>query len=659
MLEPLTELLPINGIELCCGLLFLCLAGVWIRISGKSIQRAMLLTVVLSVPTLLSVERVTQFMTIDETGLTNLLLEPQDRAHKQMVAGAFRTTLPSALLAVRAMERAGFGEDRIRMVLKGTHWLIAAMLILAIHILIATVGNFDPFGPRFFIISTSCLFLLPVTNLAIKTFNYDAFSMLGSVLALLLICFTFSRHSRAKVPISLAAIVAAALAAQEKLSASPILCVALIAHALLCALRAGDRPVVAAVRGIATGICIPVSLAALSTLVYTIGYSRPLPGSVWMGIADGFSSWAWIPIQVLSGKGGGEVPGRLAAVGLAIVVLVGAAMAAGKFVGTRQPLLQFRPRIVASSTIVFLAAGVMSTVVLQPFWAPFHPSPIPESFPMNGIWLHFGLSSHWMTRVAYIGYAFEVMLVAMPTLVLVLVVVAALLMAARRAEEDNQAAFLMSVALVLTLMGAFLEVPLANRYLNIPLMLLLSAALIVVFSRLNRIAYQVRGSNVMAIVVAGICALSLVWEVLPFRPLFAAFRPYWVNYDDAHFAEPGRMNPSWVGWGEERALLGRKFEKWCVTAVSSCAGAQVYHLYYGRWLPERPRVFVIHDWANVAGHEPLGDNDFYMFGRTKIVQGIPQPKSKPIATLAFRGYEMAWMYRGSDLAREGYRFGRP
>lgn len=659
MLEPLTELLPINGIELCCGLLFLCLAGIWIRTSGRSVQRTLLLTVVLSVPAFLSVERATQFMTIDETGLTNLLLTPQDRAHQQMVAGAFRTTLPAALPMVRAMESAGFREDSIRMMLKGAHWLIAAILIFAIHVLIAKLGDFDAFDPPFFVLSMSCLLLLPVTNMAIKTFNYDAISMLGSVLALLLVCLAFAGHWRAKVPASFAAIVAAALAAQEKLSASPILCVALLAYALLSAQRASDHPMVAAVRAMVTGICLAALLAALSTLVYAIGYSASLPGAVWMGVADGFSSWAWIPIQILSGKGGGEVPGRLAAVALAITLLMAAAAAAGKFAGSRPRLLRFGPTVVASSTLMGLAAGLLSTAVLQPFWAPFHPSAVPESFVMNGIWLHFGLDSGLLTRLAYIGYAFEVMVVAMPTLILGLVVLAGISMVVRRGEEDGHAGFLMGVALVLVLTGAVLEVPLANRYLNIPLLLLMLAALLVIFSRLNGIASAARASSPLSVVVACICALVLVWEVLPFRPLFAAFRPFWLNYDDGHFAEPGRLNPSWMGWGEERALLGREFEKWCATSIGGCADVRVFHLYYGRWLPERDRPFAIHDWADVAGKEPLGDKDFYMFSRTRIVQGTPQPKAKPIVVLAFRGYEMAWIYRGSDLAREDYRFGRP
>lgn len=658
MFDSLTTFLPINGIELAFAFLFLALSAVAMFLMGATVQRVALLTILLSAPVLVSAERDTQFMTVDEKAISDLMLKPQDRAQSQMVAGAFRTTLPAALHAVRAMESAQVSEDHIRMALKGAHWLIGAMLIFAIYIMLAKLGDFDAFDPPFFIISTSCLFLLPVTSMAIKTLNYDSISMLGSVLALLLVCFALSNHSRTKLSVCLAAIVVATLAAQEKLSASPILVVVLIAYALLWAQRARNYPIVAAIVAVVTGVCISASLSVLSTAVYALGYPGSLPPALWTGIGDAFSTWAWIPLQILSGKGGGEAPDRLAAMGLAISCLVIAAAVVGTCAGARPHVLRFGPRIVAFAVLAGLAAGLLSMAVLQPFWAPFYPSTLAKSYVMNGIWLHFGLDSELLTRVAYIGYAFEIIVVSLPTFVFGLVVVACLLMIVRRGAEDNHASFLILVALALTLMGALLQIPLGPRYLNIPLMLLMLAALLLVFGRLRSIRRAATGS-VFSLLIACACALSVVLEVLPFRPLFAAYRPYWVEYPDAHFAEPGRMNPSWVGWGEEKALLGAEFEKWCATEGGGCNGVHVYHMYDGRWLPERPRPFTIERWSDVMDKEPLGSTDFYLFSRTVVVQGIPQPKSKPIVTLAFRGYEMAWIYRGSDLAREGYRFGRP
>jgi hypothetical protein len=159
-------------------------------------------------------------------------------------------------------------------------------------------------------------------------------------------------------------------------------------------------------------------------------------------------------------------------------------------------------------------------------------------------------------------------------------------------------------------------------------------------------------------VVTIVASLFLILETAPFRPLYAAFRPTWLNYGDAGFVEPGRINPSWMGWGEERALLGERFEELCRTSPDICRDGRIYHIYSGRWLPERSRPFKIFDAAAVAGKEPLGDHDYYLFNRSKIVQGVPQPQSPPILTLDYRGYQMAWIYRGSDLAAEHYRFSR-
>ena len=223
-------------------------------------------------------------------------------------------------------------------------------------------------------------------------------------------------------------------------------------------------------------------------------------------------------------------------------------------------------------------------------------------------------------------------------------------MVVRRDEEDSHAGFLMGVALVLVLTGAVLEVPLRTGT-SIFLAAFDAAALLVIFSRRTDRARREavrRGCLCLRLGAGAECRFVLC----------SAFRPFWLNYDDPRFCRTRQAESVLDGVGR-KGSLGREFEKWCATSIGGCADARVFHLYYGRWLPERDRPFAIHDWADVAGKEPLGDKDFYMFSRTRIVQGMPQPKAKPIVVLAFRGYEMAWIYRGSDLARENYRFGRP
>ncbi|MDA9493394.1 hypothetical protein [Bradyrhizobium sp. CCBAU 11361] len=663
LLNPLSDWLPVNAIELGAGLIVWSAIVARLRQQAKSLAYAIAVALPLLIPILASVERDTQFMTIDETAITNVLLDPADRAYRQIEAGAFRTTLPVAVYEVRLMEAMGLAEDQIRMVLKAVHWLIGAFLLLTIYLLIARLGGFDALSPPILLFSVTALFVFPMSNITIKTFNYDMVSALAATISLLLAALAFSSGTRNGLAAILGAIVVATLAAQEKLSGSPILGAVLMASGVLAARRWPARPAKAAARCVLIGILISVCVSVASTALYSLSLPRPLWKSVWVGVADAMSSWAWVPMQILSGKGSGQVPNRFIAASVAIACLVGAGATIGTLTRRISParqvlIMRYLPPAVGGTMLLGAAAGLLSTAFLQPYWAPFHPSPITPSFAMNGVWLHFGLSSSIGTRIAYVGYAFEILVVAMPTLVFLIYLIANAALVTSRREYDVAAGLFFLVALALAMLGALLEVPIAHRYLNIALFLVLTASLLVVASRAEEYILKTGARMSPAAIGAFILSLFLVIETAPFRPLYAAFRPYWLNYDDAGFAEVGRLNASWMGWGEERALLGDKLEKLCLTSPDVCRGAQIYDLYFGRWLPERPRPFTIRDGSEVKGKEPLGDHDYYLFNRTRIVQGVPQPKSRPVLTLDYRGYQMGWLYRGSDLAAENYRFGR-
>lgn len=662
LLNPLSDWLPINAVELCAALAVWSIIVARLRRRAKSLVYAVAVALPLLIPIIASVERDTQFMTIDETAITKALLDPSDRAYRQIEAGAFRTTLPVAVYEVRLMQAVGLAEDQIYMVLKVVHWMIGSCLLLIIYLLIARLGGFDAFSPPILLLSITSLFVFPMSNITIKTFNYDLISSLAATISLLLTALAFSGGVRNALDVSLGAVVVGTFAAQEKLSGSPILVVVLMMWAVLVARSGPARPAAEVARGTLAAVLVSVSVSAVCTTLYALSIPLRLWRSAWVGVADAVSSWAWIPMQILSGKGGGHVPNRLLAAAIAIGCLAGAAAAIGSLSRRISPARQmaiarYLPPAVAGLMLMGFAAGLVSIPLLQPYWTPFHPSPITPSYVMNGVWLHFGLDSSMVTRAAYVGYAFELLIVAMPTAIFLICLVANAALIASRREYDVQAAFLFLIALMLTLLGALLEVPIAHRYLNTALFLILTASLLVVASRAQEYLSD-NGKRVVPVAAALILSLSLIFETAPFRPLYAAFRPFWLNYGDADFAEAGRLNPSWMGWGEERALLGDKLEKLCRTSPDICRDARIYDLYYGRWLPERPRPFVFRDVDEVRGKEPLGDRDYYLFNRTRIVQGVPQPKSRPILTLDYGGYQMAWLYRGSDLAKEQYTFGR-
>ena len=89
--------------------------------------------------------------------------------------------------------------------------------------------------------------------------------------------------------------------------------------------------------------------------------------------------------------------------------------------------------------------------------------------------------------------------------------------------------------------------PFANRYFNLSLALLASGLIMMGLAAVVQARQWFPGmAAVLSLVVIG----GLIAETASFRPLFAAFRPFWLSYSDPQRAELGRLNASWMGWGK-------------------------------------------------------------------------------------------------------------
>ncbi|MBK9078031.1 MAG: hypothetical protein IPL91_02325 [Hyphomicrobium sp.] len=163
----------------------------------------------------------------------------------------------------------------------------------------------------------------------------------------------------------------------------------------------------------------------------------------------------------------------------------------------------------------------------------------------------------------------------------------------------------------------------------------------------------------MALALAAVFSLALVAEAAPFRPLFAAFRPFWLTYDDAARAEPGRLNPSWMDWGESVMLGGKKLEQACLTeklavARENCGYITLYLLPNGLWLPG-PQSIHLKPWPRRGSQFNATDTDFYLFSRLRLIQSKrPMPDIEPDFVVEHRGYVLGWIFRGDRLSASGY-----
>ena len=128
---------PLPGVEL--NLLELAMAAVLLilalpRLLGlcaRSHER-WIVALAMAGSTLLTAIEATQFMTIDELGITARLLEPRSRAIDQLELGAFKTGAVFALLFVLPMQALAVDPTTIRMMLKVAWWLSGNLIVLAI-----------------------------------------------------------------------------------------------------------------------------------------------------------------------------------------------------------------------------------------------------------------------------------------------------------------------------------------------------------------------------------------------------------------------------------------------------------------------------------------------------------------------------------------------
>jgi hypothetical protein len=162
----------------------------------------------------------------------------------------------------------------------------------------------------------------------------------------------------------------------------------------------------------------------------------------------------------------------------------------------------------------------------------------------------------------------------------------------------------------------------------------------------------------------------IVVEVAPFRPLYAAFRPITVNYPEADAPVPGHLNFSWTGWGEETILAGKQMDEECrkkgQLAGVDCAKIGIWSVYDARWFPTTGAglhqsgrgPFTGDNWPFTRDDWPAEPDTYYVMNRQLFAGGLLAtfPSIAPDFVVRYRGFAMAWVFRGDRLKTAGYRF---
>ncbi|WP_018971580.1 hypothetical protein [Rudaea cellulosilytica] len=595
-----------------------------------------------------SISETTQFLTIDETGLTAALASDGKFILMQWMAVTFHTT-PAILLPIAKLAswRGISLEDSIQ-ILKALHWLLSASILAAIaHYCAASIDSpCAELRARAESIFLAMLLLLPIDQLALKVFNYDAVALFGGVLAVLLVAKALQSNNKR---LGYFAVIVATLAAAEKISSSPLLLLTLMGNALLAARTSNAAPWTHAVRVLLYSISASIACSLLLGLLYAACTSNDLPEGYWTTTLAPISSWLVLPAIFLFKSS--NPYDHLAIFSVVTIFTLILAVILLVYFDNQKLFAELQARSRSLNLYPVLAAifvvGAVGVYSVHPYYAPMLASNIPRlqnSFAFNGLVLHFGASNLPQHYLEYVIYSATIFVCAIPSALWLGLVLG---YRSRKVQGSIPGlGFLVLVGLLLTLVAIINGVPILSRYLGVailPIYLYLAAPLISHIA-----AARTTAGRALALTFC----VAFIMEILPFAPLSATFRPFWANYPDP-VPRPGVLNPSWTGWGEELMQAGKELVARCVASPDHrladvpCEQLRIHTLYPGGWVHPTIQADTQPKFPNPALST---DADYYVLNRSAATQHyVDFPTIDPEFTIDARGYPMAWVYRGDRL----------
>jgi hypothetical protein len=669
--------LGLNGLELGLAVSFLAGLFLYLRHLGWAPREALTVTSLAMPVIVLTVAETTQFMTMDEWGISAEFMEPDKRGiHAMSYAWFFTGGALLELPIIRLMQLVAASEATTRMLLKAVWWSSGNIIVAAIvsELLplspVPTRMRSAAFGSAF-----AAIVLLPTVQLALKTVNYDLFSSgLGALAVLVFV----RRLVTGKASLGRSALILAIFAAQEKLTAGPILIFIIVANALAAAfgLVGVKRRVLAALRSSVGGLVLAFLIPAASLAIYRLLGPPSVPDDFWMMVVSPLSSWAQIPLGLLYPLKGLMESRRWLLLGAAApigIILSTVMLVAGLPIlrGLSARWIRIPGWMLTAATMVVVASiyltGVFAVKNITAYWDPFHPASFSSAFMQrfSEVVLHTGATTLGQHYLQLVLHAFAVLVIAIPTglwLFGMVGLVASRMSALSMSHLDRTLPLLLIFgSLAQPVASALAGMPFAHRYFNLSLLLLGSGLVLAGLPTLQSKPRQWIPGPAFALSLA--LVVGLVVEAAPFRPLFAAFRPFWLSYPDAERAELGRLNASWMGWGEEIMTGGKMLEKACrqrdaVVAGHPCQDITLYVMNSGLWLPG-PTEIHLDMFVNKKDAPPLDDKSFYIVNRLYLIVDVYNiPKIEADFTVSYRGYALGWIFRGDRLKASGYTFGR-
>jgi len=635
----------------------------------KMPRRSIVLVTFLSVPALyVSVESMNSILSCDES---YIVYEPVNLANDSLVnwnRGAFRTTDLTVGLPLFFLKKVtGFSLDIMAIFAKSLQWLIGFILILILIELIWRISGREKSFVSCYLVAFYGIVFLPVVLLAQKILNYDSLSMSGCVSAIFLL---FAGWKEKKTSLLYLSVVFVAFAAQEKLIASPFLYICICIVPFIVAFQNSDRSFSSLLRNGTLASCKAVLAAVtvflFSYLVVALVNTKGMPQANPFDIFYPFASAFW-PLLRMAGFSVFELTkSTFAGYYLLIPLMVYLCAVLSTLIFTlvyraicsREAFYcAIHKRLSAVSSINYILfmllflAGVIGTYTVNAYLGPVYPL-LPGEFKgaeFNKTFIHFGAFSPVSHFFSSGGWAYAVFFNSIPSIFIFLAALNLFFVSKQKIKPVLGLELLFTISLLGPLIYSTLKIPVSNRYFNVFILFVVSK-MMVDFYRFSEFNFRTRVALAASVVF-------LFIEIFPFRPLYGPFRPLWSNYPSSYNSSFSKavLNPSWMGWGEEVAMSGKRLLKYYKHSNPSLSGITIYHNYFGDWLYKKNDAdLVLID--TVSGLK-YTENDFYIFNRMGIAHSFHEfPDNVPVFdTISYRGLITAWVFRGSDLEKHKFR----
>jgi hypothetical protein len=678
-----------NFPELLCFLFLSGILFIYLWWSSRQVRNAALITIAIVPALYLSIETTSQFLTVDEIYIIRETADLDFHYINQWYGGANRTT-DTFVGALSRMIRTSFSlsDTHLKMILKLAHFAAGFIVLLLIHRLgsrwVSAGGGCGIWSILFFY---SAL-LLPVDAVAFKVFNYDLLSMTLGVLALFLVAAAF-REKRSLY--ALLAVVSSYLAAQDKVSASPILLFCCAMYGVFHTANGSGFPAAKMLMYDLRGIVIALATGCCCVVIVALAGTGDFPRSFVARTLDPFTNPLWPLMRFTFGIDSNyefsyiRYGGMLSLV-VVLIYVFSMILYYSHFAVLKSPVRLSLSSVIRRTNYLLAAAvliiGLLSTFVVHMHFGTFSPDikyPFFHTSPFNNNITWFGATTNGQHILMSIGYAYAVFVNALPTVFWPMI--ALIFFLDRRKKYSVCAPWYAEVAFagifLVPLAWGISQFPIGNRYLNIFLFLMI---LIVCIKFMNALAQLPKQTTIP---ITAIALFVLVAEILPFRPTYMAFRPIWSSFPDKDIPERTLGNPSWVGWGEDVMIAGKKIEQLIrdhSTRLCKNSTAQtLYTFYAGDYLTSSGNLpfaikYVLKDSSFyhydverlmsragktcVKSHVVYDSCTMFLVSRYNfIVDTIPFPRTvAPLFTISYRGYNQAWVWRGDALKKAGMSF---